>query len=70
MQAFIHSFLNIIKRSNLKVFLFIWIFIGLETHLWWQTQFHVAAFVTALIGYSMLLYVLIDISPEFEPQSE
>jgi hypothetical protein len=70
MHALKYLFLNIIKKPNLKVFLFIWIFISLETHLWWQTQFHTAAFVTALIGYSMLLYVLIGTSPDFESQAE
>jgi hypothetical protein len=62
--------LYIIKKPNLAVFLFIWIFIGLEAHLWWQNQFHSAAVITALVGYSMLLYVLLGLSGDLESHSE
>ncbi|WP_146895829.1 hypothetical protein [Adhaeribacter aerolatus] len=52
------SFLNKKKEPHLLVCLFIWIFIGLESHLWWQTSFHGASVLTALVGYSLLFYVL------------
>ena len=54
--------LNLFKKVNLFVFLFIWVFIGLETQLWWQNHSYIAAVSTALVGYSMLLYVLPELS--------
>ena len=48
------------------VILFIWISIGLEAHLWWQTSFHGASVLTALVGYSLLFYVLPGLSNKIE----
>lgn len=64
------QFLHLIKKPDLKVFLIMWVFISLETNLWWQTQFHTAAVVTALVGYSMLLYALLWKSNDLVPQPE
>ncbi|KAA5548432.1 hypothetical protein [Adhaeribacter rhizoryzae] len=67
------TFTQILNRNNEPHFLLvllIWISIGLETHLWWQISFYGAALLTALVGYSLLFYVLPALSNKIEQRAQ